>query len=132
MHPAACPCTPLVYSHNIPLKKRAHTRHTAQKNVRPSTEMCAPGAVCTLNFEHCKLLVCALTGCTSPKTVHPEIASCTLPIFSNNKLLKKRAHTGCTLPKIVHPASEMCAPGAGCTLNFRHCKRAHVSQKRAP
>ena len=27
-----------------------------------------------------KLLSCALAGCTSPKTVHPEIAPCTLPI----------------------------------------------------
>ena len=53
VHPAACPCTPIVYSHNNSLKKRAHTQPTAQKNVRPSTEMCAPGAVCTLNFEHC-------------------------------------------------------------------------------
>ena len=53
VHPAACPCTPLVYRHNNSLKKCAHTGRTAQKNVRPSTEMCAPGAVCTLNFEHC-------------------------------------------------------------------------------
>ena len=68
-----------------------------------------------------KLLFCALAGCTSHKTVHPEIAQCTLPIYSNNKWLKKRAHTGCTPPKIVHPATEMCTPGAGCTLNFRHC-----------
>ena len=67
-----------------------------------------------------KLLFCALAGCTSHKTVHPEIASCTLPIYSNNKWLKKRAHTGCTPLKIVHPAVEMCAPGAGCTLNFGH------------
>ena len=41
-------------------------------------------------------------------------------IGSNNKLLKKRAHTVCTPPKIVHPAVEMCAPAAGCTLNFEH------------
>ena len=52
VHPAACPCTPLVYSHNDSLKKRAHTGRTALKNVRPPTEMCAPGAVRTLNFEH--------------------------------------------------------------------------------
>ena len=69
-----------------------------------------------------KLLFCARAGCTSHKTVHPEIAPCTLPIYSNNKWLKKRAHTGCTPPKIVHPAVEMCTPGAGCTLNFGHCK----------
>ena len=69
-----------------------------------------------------KLLDCAFAGCTSHKTVHPEIAPCTLPIYSNNKCLKKRAYTGCTPPKIVHPAMEMCMPGAGCTLNFEHCK----------
>ena len=68
-----------------------------------------------------KLLFCALTGCTSHITVHPGIAPCTLPIYSNNKWLKKRAHTECTPPKIVHPAVEMCTPGAGCTLNFGHC-----------
>ena len=67
-----------------------------------------------------KLLFCALTGCTSHKTVHPETALCTLLIYSNNKWLKKRAHTGCTPSKIVHPAVEMCTPGAGCTLNFEH------------
>ena len=31
--------------------KHAHTGRTAQKNVRPSTEICAPGARRTLNFE---------------------------------------------------------------------------------
>ena len=35
-------------------------------------------------------------------------------------LSKKRAHSECTPPKIVHPAAEICAPGAGCTLNFGH------------
>ena len=69
-----------------------------------------------------KLLCCALTGCTSLKTVHPEIAPCTLPIHRNDKLLKKRAHTGCTPPKIMHPAVKMCTPGAGCPLNFGHCQ----------
>ena len=75
----------------------------------------------SLSVSEIKLLFCALTGCTSHKTVHPEIAPCTLPIYSNDKWLKKRAHTGCTTPKIVHPAVEMCTPGAGCTLNFGHC-----------
>ena len=59
-----------------------------------------------------KLLFCELAGCTSHKTVHPEIAPCTLPIYSNNKWLKKRAHTGCTPSKIVHPSMEMCTQGA--------------------
>ena len=68
-----------------------------------------------------KLLFCALAGCTSHKTMHPEIALCTLPICSNSKWHKKRAHTGCTPLKIMHPAVEMCTPGAWCTLNFGHC-----------
>ena len=50
-----------------------------------------------------KLLFGALTGCTSHKIVHPEIALCTLPIYSNNKWLKKRAHTvKTTWPKRPH------------------------------
>ena len=68
-----------------------------------------------------KVLFCAPTRCTSPETVRPEISSCTLLICSYNNWLKKGAHTGCTPPKIVHPAVKMCAPGAGCTLNFGHC-----------
>ena len=76
-----------------------------------------------LTVSEIKLLLCALTGCTSPKSVHPENGPCTLPIYSNTKWLKKRAHTGCTPPKIVHPAVKMCTPGAGCTLNFGHCLR---------
>ena len=40
-----------------------------------------------------KLSFCALAGCTSHKTVHPEIATCTLPIYSNDKWLKKNVHT---------------------------------------
>ena len=31
----------------------------------------------TLAVSEIKLLFCALTGCTSPKTVHPEIGPCT-------------------------------------------------------
>ena len=73
-----------------------------------------------LTVSEIKHLFCALTVCTSYETVHPEIAPCTLPIYSNNKWLKKRAHTGCTPAKIVHPAVEICTPGAGCTLNFGH------------
>ena len=69
-----------------------------------------------------KVLFCAPTGCTSLKTVHPGFSPCTLLLCSNDKLSKKRAHSGCTPPKIVHPAAEMCAPGAGCTLNFGHWK----------
>ena len=67
------------------------------------------------------LLFCALTGCTSPKSVHPEIAPCTLPIYSNNIKLKKREHSRCTPLEIVHPAMEICTPGAGWTLNLGHC-----------
>ena len=28
-----------------------------QKHVHPATKMCTPGAGCTLNFEHCFLMV---------------------------------------------------------------------------
>ena len=73
-----------------------------------------------MSVSEINLLFCALAGCTSHKTVHPEIAPCTLPIYSNNKWLKKRANSGWTPPKIMHLAVEMCTPGAGCTLNFRH------------
>ena len=34
------------------MKKCAHIGRTRPKNVRPAAEMCAPGAECTLNFEH--------------------------------------------------------------------------------
>ena len=68
-----------------------------------------------------KVLFGASTGCTSLETVRPGISPCTLCICSYTNWLKKRAHTGCTPPKIVHPAVKMCAPGAGCTLNFGPC-----------
>ena len=58
VRPAACPCTPLIYSNNKSLKKRAHTGRTSQKNVHPPAEMCAPGAGRTLNFEHCVHYIC--------------------------------------------------------------------------
>ena len=32
------------------------------------------------------------------------------------------AHAGCTAFKIVHIALKSCTQGAGCTLNFEHCK----------
>ena len=85
-----------------------------------STRGCHSQDVFLIPVSEIKLLFCALTGCTSHKTVHPEISPCTLPVYSNNKWLKKHAHTGCTPPKIVHPAVEMCTPGAGCALNFGH------------
>ena len=53
MHPGIFLCTPLVYSHDNWVKKRAHIGRTCAKNVRPALEMCAPGAECTVNFEHC-------------------------------------------------------------------------------
>ena len=68
-----------------------------------------------------KVLSCAPTGCTFPKTVHSEIYPCSLLICSNGKQLKKRAQSRCTPPKNVHQSAKMCAPGAGCTLNFGHC-----------
>ena len=79
-----------------------------------------------------KLLFCALAGCTFHKTLPPEIDPCALPIYSNNKWLKNRAHTRWTPPKIMHPAVEMCAPGAGCTLNFGHCQCSKLRVHPAP
>ena len=58
----------------------------------------------------------AFTG--SPESVHRGISPCTLLTCTYNNWLKKRAHAGGTLPKIVHPGVNMCAPGAGCALNF--------------
>ena len=52
-------CTPLTYSYDNCLKKRAHTWRTCPKNVRPAAETCAPSAECTLN--HCSILL-YLTG----------------------------------------------------------------------
>ena len=57
-------CTPLVYSNDYWLKKCGHIRRTRPKNVRPAAEMCAPGAECTLNFEHCMCNVSGHTGLT--------------------------------------------------------------------
>ena len=50
-----------------------------------------------------KVLLCAPTGCISPKTVHPGFSPCTLLICSNNRFSKKRAHSrvhrkSCTRP----------------------------------
>ena len=59
-------CTPLVYWNENRVKKCAHIGRTRPKNVRPAAEMCAPGAECTLNFEHCFL---SLMQC-SKLTVH--------------------------------------------------------------
>ena len=74
-----------------------------------------------------KVLFGALTDSICPKTVRLGICPCTLSICSYNNWLKKRAHTGCTPPKIVHPSVKMCAPGAGCTLNFGHCISAYTN-----
>ena len=52
MRPGFFPCTPLVYSYDNQVKKCAHIGRTCPKNVRPSVKMCAPGAECTVNFEH--------------------------------------------------------------------------------
>ena len=46
-------CTPLVYCIYNRVNKCAHVGRTCPKNVRPAAKMCAPGAECTVNFEHC-------------------------------------------------------------------------------
>ena len=52
MHPENFLCIPLVYNYDKWVKKRAHIGRTCAKNVRPAAETCAPGAECTVNFEH--------------------------------------------------------------------------------
>ena len=46
-------CTPLIYSNDNWMGKCAHIGRTRPKNVRLAAEMCAPGAECTVYFEHC-------------------------------------------------------------------------------
>ena len=69
-----------------------------------------------------KLFDFAPAGCTPSEAVHPGSSPCTLLVCSNDKWLKKCAQSECTSLKIVHPALKMCTPGAGCMLNFGHCK----------
>ena len=44
--------TPMYMYYNR-LKKRAHIRRTEPEIVRPTAELCASGAECTVSFEHC-------------------------------------------------------------------------------
>ena len=44
------------------LKNRAHSGRTVPKIVRPTAGLCAPGAECTLNFEHCKTICVCMGG----------------------------------------------------------------------
>ena len=53
------------------MKKCAHIGRTRPKNVRPAAEMCAPGAECTVNFEHCYCInvehyLCTRHGASNP------------------------------------------------------------------
>ena len=52
MYPGIFLCTPLVYSYDNLVKKRAHIERTCAKNVCPAAKMCVPGAECTVNFVH--------------------------------------------------------------------------------
>ena len=78
-------CTPLVYSYDYCVKKCTHIGRTCPKNVRPAVQMCAPGAVCTVNFEH--------WGCLQPRGLHKGNASPTFPTFglvrSGNSAIRK-------------------------------------------
>ena len=58
-------CTPLIYSNDNWVGKRAHIGHTRPKNVRPAAEICAPDAKCTVNFEH---LADSVTARGQPRT----------------------------------------------------------------
>ena len=57
LHPGIFLCTPLVeYCNENWVKKCAHIGRTRPKNVHLAVEICAPGAECTLNFEHCEII----------------------------------------------------------------------------
>ena len=64
-----------------------------------------------------KIIICAPLG---PKCA-PEIVPVHSPMHMYYKKLKKCAHIGRTVPKMVCPMTELCTPGAGCTVNFEHC-----------
>ena len=53
VRPGISSCTPLVYCNYKRVNKCSHIGRTCPKNVRPVAKMCAPGAECTVNFEHC-------------------------------------------------------------------------------
>ena len=38
---------------------------------------------------------------------------------------------GAYVPKPMHPAPKLCRPGAGCTLNFEHCRDREARPLRA-
>ena len=87
MHPEIFLCTPLVYSYDNWVKKRAHIGRTCAKNVRPAAKMCAPGAECIVNFEHCvRVTVTEIKGVWTffepfiiaiSGRVHGEMSGCT-------------------------------------------------------
>ena len=43
-------------------------------------------------------------------------------IFLYCNRVKKHVHIGRTVPKIVCLTTELCTPGAVCTINFEHCQ----------
>ena len=60
----------------------------------------------TSRVSEIKVIFCALTGCTSPKSVHPGFSPCSLLICSNDKLKKNNVLTpgahlrkSCTRPR---------------------------------
>ena len=67
-----------------------------------------------------KVLFSALSGCKDFTTVRPGTFPCASMYYNGFFLWGKCAHIGCTVPKTVRPSSEMCASGAGRTLNFKH------------
>ena len=75
MSPGIFLCTPLVYSYNNWVKICAHIGRTRPKNVRPVAEMCAPGAECTINFEHCSLIEVSWKTYTKPFPIFTPTSS---------------------------------------------------------
>ena len=74
------------------------------------------------NVFEIKFLFVYLSGANTPKMVHPAICPCVTPSINLSKGGKSMHTPGAQLSKSMHPAAKMCTQGAGCTLNFEHCR----------
>ena len=65
--------------------------------------------------------------------MHLAIFPCVQAYIKHRNTLKYGAlmvHSlGAHVPKCVHPAAKLCAPGAGCALNFEHCHQIKSEQE---
>ena len=57
------------------------------------------------------------------KTMHPTLKMCVQDkVISIFNVFKYAARTGCTYFESMHPNTQLCTPGTGCILNFKHCQ----------